>query len=93
MDDDQAFETKVEQALLEIEHVVSGATDVTFEVENRTVRHEPSDELATLLSHQSDETGVSEAVLLGLHVELFSGVFGDDDTVRPPNAPWEGDLP
>ncbi|WP_368410789.1 hypothetical protein [Haladaptatus salinisoli] len=93
MDETQALETKAEQALLEIEHLVSGATNVTFEIEDRTVRHEPSDELATLLSQQADETGLSEAELLELHVELFSGAFRDDDTIRPPNAPQKDDLP
>lgn len=89
MDPDEAVETKAEQALLEIEHLVSGATDVEFEVEDRTVRHQPSDELAELLSQQADETGLSESELLGLHADLFSGAFRDDDAVRPPNAPPE----
>ncbi|WP_137286981.1 hypothetical protein [Halorussus salinisoli] len=89
MDEDDAIETKAEQALLEIEHLTSGATDVSFEVEGRTVRHEASDELAALLSEQADETDLSESELLRLHVDLFSGAFRDDDAVRPPNAPPE----
>jgi hypothetical protein len=89
MDADEAVETKTEQALLEIEHLASGATDVEFAVEDGTVRHEPSDELATLLAEQADETGLSESEVLKLHVDLFAGAFGDDDAVRPPNAPPE----
>jgi hypothetical protein len=89
MDRDEAVETKAEQALLEIEHLVSGATEVAFDVEDLTVRHEPSDELADLLAEQAEETGLSESAVLKLHVELFSGAFRDDDAVRPPNAPPE----
>lgn len=89
MDCDEAIETKAEQALLEIEHLASGATEIEFEVEGRTVRHEPSDDLAELLAEQAAETGLSEQYLLKLHVDLFSGAFRDDDAVRPPNAPPE----
>ena len=89
IDREDAVETKVEQALLEVEHLVSGATEVTFEVEDRTVRHEASDELAELLAAQAEETGLDESELLRLHVDLFSGAFRDDDAVRPPNAPPE----
>lgn len=89
MDPDEAIETKAEQALLEIEHLVSGATEIEFEVDGRTVRHEPSEELADLLAAQADETSLSESDLLKLHVDLFSGAFRDDDAVRPPNAPPE----
>lgn len=89
MDRDEAIETKAEQALLEVEHLASHATEVEFEVEGRTVRHEPSDELVDLLAAQADETGLPESELLGLHVDLFSGAFRDDDAVRPPNAPPE----
>nr|WP_254270031.1 hypothetical protein [Halorussus aquaticus] len=87
MDREDAVETKAEQALLEVEHLASGATDVSFEVEGRTVRHEASDELAALLAEQADETGLDESELLRLHVDLFSGAFREDDAVRPPNAP------
>ncbi|WP_240147495.1 hypothetical protein [Halorussus rarus] len=89
MDREDALETKVEQALLEVEHLVSGATEVEFEVEGLTVRHEASDELAALLAGQAEETGLDESELLGLHVDLFSGAFREDDAVRPPNAPPE----
>ena len=89
MDADEAVEAKAEQALLEIEHLVSGATGVEFAVEGRTIRHEASDELAELLAAQADETGLAESELLRLHVDLFSGAFREDDAVRPPNAPPE----
>lgn len=89
MNHDEAIETKAEQSLLEVEHLVSGATSVEFEVEGRTVHHEPSDELAELLAEQADETDLSESRLLKLYVDLFSGAFRDDDAVRPPNAPPE----
>ncbi len=89
MDREDAVETKVEQALLEIEHLASGATEVEFAVEGRTVRHEPSEELDELLAAQAAETGLDEADVLALHVDLFSGAFREDDAVRPPNAPPE----
>jgi hypothetical protein len=83
-----AIETKAEQALLEIEYLVSGRTEVTFDVDAEAGRidYVPSDELSALLSAQADDTGLDEATLLRLHVDLFVGAFpGDDD--RPPNAP------
>lgn len=86
MDADEALEVKAEQALLEIEHLVSGATEVEFAVENTTVHHEPSDDLVAFLAAQTEETGVTEERLLALHVDLFARAFLDEDT-RPPNAP------
>lgn len=86
MDDEAALETKAEQALLEIEHLVSGAHEVEFEVDGRTVRHEPSDELETYLQRQAETHGLSEATVLELYVDLFARVFLDD-AERPPNAP------
>lgn len=76
-DPDEAFEEKTEQALLEIEHLVSGATEVDFEVDDRVVRHEPSAELATFLADQADETGLEESTLMKLYVDLFAGAFLD----------------
>lgn len=91
MDDEEALETKVEQALLEVEHLVSGGTDVTFELEEgERVRFSPSDDLARFLDEQSDETGIDPARLLKLHVELFSNVFLGGDDQRPGNAPPTG---
>ncbi|WP_458210010.1 hypothetical protein [Haladaptatus sp. NG-SE-30] len=89
MDDEQAFETKAEQALLEIEHLVSGATEVEFAIDGRTVRHEPSEQLRSYLTEQATDTGLSEAEVLGLHVDLFARAFRQDDATRPPNAPPE----
>ncbi|RMB18190.1 hypothetical protein [Haloplanus aerogenes] len=83
-----ALETKAEQALLEIEYLVSGRTEVSFDVDAEAGRidYAPSDELSRLLSAQADDTGLDEATILRLHVDLFVGAFpGDDD--RPPNAP------
>ena len=91
VDHDEALETKVEQALLEVEHLVSGAHEVSFAVDSdgdtATISHEPSDELTTFLAEQSEESGLEEAKLLKLHVDLFARVFLDEDTQRPPNAP------
>ncbi|MFB6161205.1 MAG: hypothetical protein ABEJ61_08525 [Haloferacaceae archaeon] len=89
MDPESAMELKAEQALLEIEHLVADATEVEFEIEGWTVRHEPSDDLAAFLAEQADATGIEESTLLKLHVELFARVFLDDEGARPPNAPPE----
>lgn len=89
MEEEDALETKVEQALLEIEHLVSGGTEVTFELEEdgERVRFAPSDELAAFLEGQADESGLEVERLLRLHVDLFANVFLDEDSERPPNAP------
>jgi len=87
MDEERAVETKAEQALLEVEHLVSGATEVEFEIEDGAIRFEPSDRLEAFLAAQSESTGLDEATVLGLHVDLFARVFLDDDSSRPPNAP------
>lgn len=87
-DRETAIETKAEQALLEIEYLVSGRTEVSFEVdpEAGTLHYDPSDALGDRLAEQAAETGLDEATLLRLHVDLFVGAFTDDDE-RPPNAP------
>lgn len=87
MEREEALEAKAEQALLEIEHLVSGATDVEFEVDGTTIRHEPSDDLARFLEAQAHDIGVEEHTLLKLHVDLFARVFLDEGETRPPNAP------
>ncbi|MFC7166198.1 hypothetical protein [Halospeciosus flavus] len=87
---DEALESKVEQALLEIENLVSGATEVDFEIEGATVRHHPSDDLEAFLEAQTEDTELSPSELLAKHVDLFATVFLDnygDDVERPPNAP------
>lgn len=86
-DPEEALEVKAEQALLEIEHLVSGAHEVAFEVDGRTVVHEPSEALRAFLARQADATGLDESTLLELHVDLFARAFLDDDQERPPNAP------
>lgn len=86
MDTGEAMRAKAEQALLEIEHLVADRYEVEFEVEGRTIHHEPSDELAAFLSARAEETGLDEATVLGLYVELFARAF-TDDADRPPNAP------
>lgn len=87
MEPEEALETKAEQALLEIEHLVSGATEVAFSVDGTTIHHEPSDELVAFLEAQARETRIDESTLLKLHVDLFARVFLDDGESRPPNAP------
>ncbi|MFC6989490.1 hypothetical protein ACFQJD_13670 [Haloplanus sp. GCM10025708] len=84
---DEAMATKAEQALLEIEHLVSGATEVEFDVDGHRIHHHPSDELRTFLDRQAEESGVDPATLLKFHVDLFARTFLDDDATRPPNAP------
>lgn len=87
MDDAEAIEVKVEQALLEIEHLVSGAHEVDFTVEGSTVHHEPTAALESFLETQASETGVAEHVLLRSYADLFARVFLDEDVSRPSNAP------
>lgn len=89
MAEEEALEVKVEQALLEVEHLVSGGTEVIFEVEDGgdRVRFSPSDDLATFLEGQAEESGLTTERLLRLHVDLFATVFLDEDSERPPNAP------
>jgi len=88
-DTEDALESKAEQALLEIEHLVSGAYEVEFEVDGRTVVHHPTDELEAFLAEQAAETGLDESTLLKLHVDLFARAFLEEaeDETRPPDAP------
>jgi hypothetical protein len=83
---EDALETKVEQALLEVENLVAGAYEVEFEVDGTTVRHEPTDELRAFLERQAEATGLDPSEVLKLHVDLFARVFLDDEE-RPSNAP------
>jgi len=87
METEEALETKVEQALLEIEHLVSGVHEVEFAVDGREVHYDPTDELASFLESQAAAASIDEATVLRLHVNLFASVFLDDDEERPPNAP------
>ena len=87
MDDADAVEVKVEQALLEVEHLVSGAHEVEFAVEGSTVHHEPSADLEAFLETQTAEIGVDESALLRSYADLFARAFLDDDAERPAGAP------
>lgn len=88
-DIDEALETKVEQALLEIEHLVSRSHEVDFSVDGRTVHHEPSEELTALLDRQAEGREIDPADVLKMHVDLYANAFLDeaDEAERPPNAP------
>ena len=87
MEPEDALAVKVEQALLEIEHLVSGATEVEFEVDGRTVRYDPSGDLTAFLDRQAAETGLEPDGVLKLHADLFARVFLKQDVSRPSNAP------
>jgi len=89
---DEALETKVEQALLEIEHLVSQAHDVDFEVDGRTVRYEPTEELSALLARQAEELDTDEGAVLKSHVDLYANAFLEDaqQETKPPGTPREG---
>lgn len=86
MEHEEALETKAEQALLEIEHLVSGSHEVEFAVDGDAIQYEPSEEVAAFLAEQAERSGVDEQTVLALHVNLFANVFLDQDTARPPNA-------
>ena len=86
MDTEEALATKVEQSLLEIEHLISESHEVTFEVDGRTVHYEPTAELATFLATWAEQTGLEESQLLEMYVDLFANAFLDEvaeDDRRP----------
>jgi len=87
MDTEDALESKVEQALLEIENVVANEFDVAFSIDGRTVHYEPSKEVASFFDAQAAEYDLSVADVARMHVDLYSRVFLHDDEERPPNAP------
>lgn len=89
IDRDEALATKVEQSLLEIEHLVSGSHDVEFDVDGREVRYEPTEELSAFLLRWASETGLEESAVLAMHVDLFAEAFLDEvtDGDRQPNVP------
>lgn len=92
METEEAIESKAEQALLEIEHLVSGDVDpdLDFEVDEDRVRYDPSEELSAFLDEQAESAGVDPETVLKLHVDLFARVFLDDDNQRPPDAAPDG---
>ncbi|MBP1987181.1 hypothetical protein [Halolamina salifodinae] len=90
LDEDDALEQKLEQALLEVEHLASGTTELEFELDDRTLQYAPSDELDELLEEQAERIDGDPAAVLELHLELFARTFLPDDTVQPgagPGAP------
>ena len=96
---EEALEQKLEQALLEVEHLASGSTELEFDLEDGdTLVYEPSDELLDLLETQAEEVDSDPATVLGLHLELFARTFLPDDSIEAgmgPGAPvdpenWQG---
>lgn len=89
MDREEALATKAEQALLEVEHLVSGSHDVEFEVDGREISYEPTEELSVFLDRWASETGLEESAVLAMHVDLFADAFLDEvtDGDRQPNVP------
>ncbi len=88
-DIDVALETKVEQALLEVEHLVSQSHEVEFELDNRTVSYEPTEELAGLLTRKAREMNVEENAVLKAYVDLYANAFLEEVSKesRPPDTP------
>lgn len=86
---DEALETKVEQALLEVEHLVSQSHDVEFDVDGRTISYEPTEELSSLLARQADELGADESAILKAHVDLYANTFLEEasEEQKPPGSP------
>jgi hypothetical protein len=84
---DEALEQKLEQALLEVEHLASGTTEIEFELEDGTLRYEPSEELSALLTAQADRVDSDRATVLELHLELFARTFLPDDSIQGGSGP------
>ncbi len=89
VDEEAAIETKAEQALLEIEHLVAGAESVSFEVDGETVHHDPSQRLEAFLQRQAAAYGLDPEDVLALHVDLFARAFLDDEGGSGPE--WSDD--
>lgn len=95
---DEALEQKLEQALLEVEHLASGTTEIEFELSDHTLQYEPSEALRELLHEQADRIDSDQATVLELHLELFARTFLPDDSIQEgagPGAPvdpedWQG---
>lgn len=87
---DEALEQKLEQALLEVEHLVSGSTEIEFELVDGTLQYQPSEELSALLAAQAERVDADPATVLELHLELFARTFLPDDSIQGgagPGAP------
>lgn len=88
-DIDEALSTKVEQSLVEIEHLVSGTHDVEFDVDGRTISYEPTGELSELLSRQAERLDVDRSDVLRSYVDLYANAFLEEatDEIQPPDTP------
>lgn len=87
---DEALEQKLEQALLEVEHLASATTEVEFELDDHTLHYEPSEALRELLNEQAERIDSDPATVLELHLELFARTFLPDDSIQGgagPGAP------
>lgn len=87
LDDDEALEQKLEQALLEVEHLASGTTEIEFELDDHTLHYAPSDELEELLEEQAARVDADPGRVLELHLELFARTFLPDDSIQPDAGP------
>jgi len=92
-DTEEALETKVEQSLMEIEHLIAElrAVELEFEVDGRQISYEPTPELSDFLARQAADTSLDESDVLKMHVDLFANAFLDEikDDQRPADAPPE----
>ncbi len=92
-DTEEALETKTEQSLMEIEHLIAEThtVDLEFEVDGRQISYEPTPELSEFLARQAAEAGLDESDVLKMHVDLFANAFLDEikDDQRPADAPPE----
>lgn len=89
-DESKALEQKLEQALLEVEHLASGSTELEFELDGDTLVYEPSEELSELLTTQAERIDSDPATVLELHLELFARTFLPEDSIQAgagPGAP------
>lgn len=84
---DEALEQKLEQALLEVEHLASGTTEIAFELEDETLHYEPSEALSELLAAQAERVDSDPATVLELHLELFARTFLPDDSIQGGSGP------
>lgn len=94
LEDEEALEQKLEQALLEVEHLASGTTEIEFDLDGRTMQYAPSDELEALLEEQAERVDADPSTVLELHLELFARTFLPEDSVQPgsgPGAPIDAD--
>lgn len=78
IDTEEALATKVEQSLLEIEHLISQSNHVEFELDGRTIHFEPTDELVAFLEGRASKTGLQASEVLEMYVDLFANAFLDD---------------